>query len=275
MRRTALSSPSARAPQQHGFTLLEMAIVLVIIGLIIGGIVVGQNLIRQGELNSIASDVQNYRGAFYNFRHKYNYLPGDLPTASAYWPSTQCQTGQAISPANTGCNGNGNGQISVYAGAPGSQLIEGYRAWQHLTLAGMISGSYSGVPGTASPGDDIVGINVPTSRIKGVGIAVDFTGDYTGNPDWFNGFYPTGFRIATDSTGAGSTTGELRAPFLKAEEAHSIDVKYDDGIPSTGKWRSWANNTECVTATGGANANIAEYNLQSTIIACHLRVDLE
>lgn len=59
-----------------GFTLLELSIVLVIIGLIVGGVVAGQNLIRNAELNSIHSNFTQIKIALNNYRFKYNALPG-------------------------------------------------------------------------------------------------------------------------------------------------------------------------------------------------------
>ena len=68
-----------------GFSLMEMAMVLVVIGLIAGGIVGGKALIRASELRSVSSDKQKFQTAITAFEERYNYLPGDLPNATKIW----------------------------------------------------------------------------------------------------------------------------------------------------------------------------------------------
>ena len=70
---------------KNGFTLLELSIVMVIIGLIIGGITVGQDLIRSAELNSVVTDINKYKTAINTFNLKYNAMPGDMSNATSYW----------------------------------------------------------------------------------------------------------------------------------------------------------------------------------------------
>src|ERR1700746_416796 len=66
-----------------GFTLIELSIVLVIIGLIVGGVLVGQDLIRAAEVRATISQIEKYNTAVNTFRGKYNALPGDLNAAAA------------------------------------------------------------------------------------------------------------------------------------------------------------------------------------------------
>ena len=69
---------------RHGFTLIEMAIVIIIIGLIVGGIMVGQTLISAATVRAQATQIEKYHQAVNTFREKYGYLPGDMPqTASS------------------------------------------------------------------------------------------------------------------------------------------------------------------------------------------------
>ena len=80
--------PSSRAPAgsagKAAFTLIEISIVLVIIGLIVGGVLVGRDLIRSAELQTIITDKNKYITAVNTFRTKYNELPGDMKTATTY-----------------------------------------------------------------------------------------------------------------------------------------------------------------------------------------------
>jgi prepilin-type N-terminal cleavage/methylation domain-containing protein len=98
---------------QQGFTLIELSIVLVIIGLIVGGVLVGQDLIRAAAVRGQISQIEKYQTAVNTFRTKYDGLPGDLSNAAnfGFQPRGSCP-GQ----------GDGNGVLmGVYAG---SQLLE-------------------------------------------------------------------------------------------------------------------------------------------------------
>jgi len=68
---------------QQGFTLIELSIVLVIIGLIVGGILVGQDLIKGAEIRATVAQVEKYNSAVNTFRTKFNAMPGDIPQAAA------------------------------------------------------------------------------------------------------------------------------------------------------------------------------------------------
>ena len=70
---------------KQGFTLLELSIVLVVIGLIVGGTVVGKDLIRASELNSIITQQNKIQIALNTFKLKYNVIPGDMRNATDYW----------------------------------------------------------------------------------------------------------------------------------------------------------------------------------------------
>src|ERR1017187_10122680 len=75
-----------KSHMKAGFTLVELSIVLVIIGLIIGGVLVGRDLISAAEVRAQISQIEKYQTAVNTFRDKYGYLPGDIPepTASQY-----------------------------------------------------------------------------------------------------------------------------------------------------------------------------------------------
>jgi prepilin-type N-terminal cleavage/methylation domain-containing protein len=95
------------AGRMQGFTLIELSIVLVIIGLIVGGVLVGQDLIRAAEVRATISQIEKYNTAANTFLGKYGYLPGDIkdPDASNFGfisRHMQCQDGGL---------GDGNGVI--------------------------------------------------------------------------------------------------------------------------------------------------------------------
>lgn len=252
-----------------GFSLVELSIVLVILGLLTGGILSGQSLIRASELRSVAVDISRYATAVQSFRDKYMGLPGDFNKAVQFWgPAATCP-GDHSSPSTSQatCDGTGNGVISsIVVG----DYNERYRFWQHLANAGLIEGTYTGVAASASVHHVVAGTNVPAMRLKNTAIGVVDQGD--GSPTFFykNLIGPHQFHImAANSTSATGAYG-----MLSTEEAWNIDSKIDDGRPGMGKVRS---KKPASTSTPYCSTNddpaIAEYALTVTGIQCNLIVD--
>src|SRR5580658_4568769 len=81
--------------KQSGFTLVEIAIVLVIIGLLLGGILKGQEMINQAKIKNVVSDFNGIASALYGYSDRYRQLPGDDLNAASRWnlPSPACPTG--------------------------------------------------------------------------------------------------------------------------------------------------------------------------------------
>jgi prepilin-type N-terminal cleavage/methylation domain-containing protein len=123
--------------KSRGFTLIEIAIVLVIIGLLLGGVLKGQELITGARVRNLISQQDGIKAAFFGFQDRYRGLPGDYSAA-----------GTNINCGATPCaNGNGNGRIES-AGAPQHEEI---LAWHHLTAAGFLNGSYTYASGVTAP----------------------------------------------------------------------------------------------------------------------------
>jgi prepilin-type N-terminal cleavage/methylation domain-containing protein len=93
--RKVIAVPATRAAARRGraagFTLIELSIVLVIIGLIVGGILTGQELIKSATVRSEVSELENIETAIYAFRDKYGGLPGDLSNATAFFGTTDSE----------------------------------------------------------------------------------------------------------------------------------------------------------------------------------------
>ncbi|MDA0782810.1 MAG: prepilin-type N-terminal cleavage/methylation domain-containing protein [Rickettsiales bacterium] len=93
-----------RPESEKGFTLIELSIVIVIIGLIVAGVVGGQALVNQSKLRTIITELNQFKFQINTFYLEYNALPGDMPNAHSYWPN--CNSGATA----VQCNGDGNGR---------------------------------------------------------------------------------------------------------------------------------------------------------------------
>lgn len=254
----------------RAFSLVELSIVLVILGLLTGGVLTGQSLIRASELRSVTTDYQRYIAAVQAFRDKYFAIPGDMSNATSFWgkDNTNCttHTGTAATPGT--CNGNGNGQLATATAV--STTGEMFRFWQQLALAGLVEGSYTGQAGAAGTGyEALIGTNVPRSKISNAGwTAYWYIGPYAG--DTFLYALDYGQPLAFGATVVGNATIN---PALKPEEAWNIDTKMDDGKPARGNViAAWWNNA-CAAADDGTHANndlVASYKLTDTTQQCAL-----
>lgn len=117
----------------QGFTLVEIAIVLVIIGLLIGGVLKGQEMIAIGKASRIEGDYKNVTAAILAYQDRYGVLPGDDPAAATRFPGIWTAAD----------NGNGNGVIAgAWDGTTNTQ--ESRLIWKHLRGAGFIKGPVDG-----------------------------------------------------------------------------------------------------------------------------------
>src|SRR5262245_25456535 len=125
----------------RGFTLVEIAIVLVIIGLLLGGILKGQEMITQAKIKNVIADFSGVSAAYHGYQDRYRAIPGDDPNAGTRW---------ATAPAATSGTGNG-----VVAGAYNSTTAtdESRLWWDHLRRAGFVSGN-----GTQQPFNALTGM---------------------------------------------------------------------------------------------------------------------
>lgn len=253
----------------QGFTLIEMSIVLVIIGVLTGGVLLGRSLIRTSELQAVITDTDNYIAAMGNFKKAYQSLPGDMPNAHLYWgtDSLGCNTGGG---ATGTCDGNADGKI----GGVTSQEYEVFRFWQQLYDAGMFTQQLSGA---ASGGvyNAVIGTNVPAGKIAGSGFTPVWLGAITGSStgfctsgDCFQGVYGNVLQFGGKIAASTSIT---YGPVLTTEQAAGIDAKIDDGMPGTGKVRAYAStstlNPGCTNSTAYATA---AYQVGTSGILCSL-----
>ena len=251
----------------RAFSLVELSIVLVILGLLTGGILAGQSLIRAAELRAVSTDVARYKASLHTFRDKYLAIPGDMPNATRFWTrqvnATHCPTNSAAAVSTPGaCDGNGDGMLQ-FAGAP-SESGENYQSWRHLALAGLIEGSYTGTAGAASLGDTLAGTNAPAMRVSNVACYLQYWDNTAGGgaSPWYAVNYRNALTCGTKATWHDQA-------FLRPEEAWNIDTKMDDGMPGRGRVMSSVV-ANCTTSTNGIDF-AGQYALTSTAQLCALR----
>ena len=258
------------APRRRAFSLVELSIVLVILGLLVGGVLSGQALIRASELRAVTAEYMRYKTAVGTFRDKYFALPGDMTNATAFWGTAGTCPGALATPSTTSatCNGDGNGTLAYNA----PTANEYFRFWQHLANAGLIEGNYSGVTeSVANDYNTLPGFNSPKSKMTNAGWSAYNPGATVAITDliWYEGNYGNVF--AFGSTHSGSITD---GAVLKPEEAWNIDTKLDDGLPGTGGVRvSEASGGVCgdtAPSNAAAIAGTSKYLLSNSAITCDL-----
>lgn len=231
---------------EAGFTLVELAIVMIIIGLLIGGILKGQELVANAQVTATIAQIKGIDSALSTFRDKYSVLPGDMVS-----PNTRlrnCTVNPCADP------GNNNSRIDTPAlGTLPTATSEGLVAFTHLAAADLISGI--DLNGTANFGSAL-----PEAKIGG-GFWLGHTA--TGNAGGLaaGSLRPGHYLVLNAIVGtvaAGSTTG------VTATQAGQIDRKLDDGVPATGDVQSTGN-----SCRAGADYNEAA---QASNCSMYLRV---
>lgn len=206
---------------QAGFTLVELAVVMIIIGLLIGGVLKGQELINNAQITSTVAQVKGMDAATSTFRDMYSSLPGDLLNAATRLPD--CTAG-----ACSAANGNGDGRLGTAPGAAPGTEAQGY--FVQLAKADVLTGINAGAL-VANCG--AWGQCFPEANING-GFMIGYTGggallaSQVGGTTAAvrNGHYLT---INNTPNAAMPNTGTLTP-----NQAARIDAKIDDGNPNTG-----------------------------------------
>ena len=188
-----------QAQKQSGFTLVEIAIVLVIIGLLLGGILKGQELINSARVRNLADTTTGIQAAYYGFIDRYRRVPGDWAAAAAQ---------EAIGVTING-GGNDNGRLDDAQGS----FTENNAMWEQLAKSGFIQGNFEGGTDEPDTNNDLAPLNAYNNII-----VMGRTDDYLG----------TASRRLNTVFGRGVPVNVMR----------ELDVKLDDGKPEEGDVRA-------------------------------------
>ncbi len=212
---------------EKGFTLVELAIVMIIIGLLIGGVLKGQELVSNAQVTATISQIKGIEAATSTFRDSFGAFPGDLPNATARLANCTgtCQVGAASATV-------GNSQINQDPGA--AMAVEGLAAFAMLAAADLINGvNATPIDATINFGDES-----PETPIGGSGLVMGWgatNGTVTAElgQTWTAGHY---LAISPNpAADIGTATGTVA---LTPLQALKIDNKLDNGMPNTGSVRS-------------------------------------
>lgn len=216
---------SLRNKSQSGFTLVEMAIVLVIVGLLIGGVLKGQELINSAKVKNLANDFRNMPTLIYSYQDKFRALPGDDAQASTHL------TGGVVGSSSGATAGNGK-----LEGAWNSTTAtdESYLFWQHVRLAGLATGV------------------TDTTATSAAYLSKNSSGGAIGIESGSNHYIK-------DATGSGYLSGSyvLCSQGIDGKSAKQLDTALDDGDSQTGLLRIVASDHTAGTA-GKALSAVAD-----------------
>lgn len=190
--------------KQKGFTLVEIAIVLVIIGLLLGGILKGQELISSARVRNLADQNSGIQAAYYGFIDRYRQVPGDWSAANAS-PALGIAAAELI-------GGDGNGRID-------NTVAEAAAAWTQLAKSEFLGGGFTPAIAATLPANE-----------------TDYATDQAAPVNAFNGVL-----VLTRNQGyTGTRANRLNLHMgrnVPVNIARELDLKVDDGLPNTGVLR--------------------------------------
>lgn len=205
--------------QQSGFTLVEIAIVLVIIGLLLGGVLKGTELIENSKVKRAVSELNGITAALYSYQDRFQHLPGDDG------PNLATLTARGGPWSGVTAAGNNNGVLVATAAATFNPAAESLGFWQHLKAAGFIAGDPADTGITALPRNAFGGL----IGITAVAVGGPATNQISG-------------RIVCLSQ-------------VPGKSAAALDTQLDDGNGDTGKMRAFLGTSG--TNTAPSNTSLA------------------
>lgn len=199
--------------QQSGFTLVEIAIVLVIIGLLLGGVLKGQELINSAKVKNFATDFRNIPLFIYGYQDKFKAIPGDDKSVTTHLSAATLATSPSTSTV-------GNGVINGYWDST-TVTDESFLFWQHVRLAGLAAGPTAANDASYLPKNAEGGIIGIESGLAGY---IGATAGSSGPP-------------VVPPTAALTGSYVVCSKSILGKFAKQLDITLDDGVTNTGSLR--------------------------------------
>lgn len=257
-----MSLLNSRKDNQAGFTLVELAIVMIIIGLLIGGVFKGRELVNNARVIATISQIKEQKAAYLLFKDTYKAIPGDMHNATEMIPNC----------AGSCVNGNGNRIIGNPAFSffftPANFDGENMQYWRHLSSAGMVSNVVQDPLGIYD-----FGISSPPASLRGGFHARShFPVNPAANPYTLYDNTLVLINRADGAVAVYAKGGYVMTP----SNAYRIDTKIDDGHAQMGGIQSWSHGW----GDGCGNPNFLRqgpngYDLQSPYKSCEMAIGLE
>jgi len=217
---------------QSGFTLIELSIVLTIIGLIVGGVLVGQDLIKAAGLRATIQQIEKYNSATNTFNNKFGGIPGDISVTNA------AAFGLYTAAGSQG-RGDNNGLVDGTVATPAAWSQEGCMFWVHLTNANLLDGNFTQVCDGAAP---LVVAAASVSEVWPLARLGKSNYINVGSAGGLN-FFMIG--AITSAAAAGSISSSVA---ITPIDSYNIDSKMDDGYPLAGLVQAHATAGTSITA---------------------------
>jgi prepilin-type N-terminal cleavage/methylation domain-containing protein len=226
------------ARKERGFTLIEIAIVLVIIGLLLGGVLQGQQLIENSRVKSATNDINGIAAAAFSYQDRYGRMPGDDNAGGSSGDSTNLKLrggGWTAIPATAA--GNSDGILTTTAAATFAGTGEAGSFFTHLRAAGFITGD-------------------PTTGLTAAVLPANPFGGLTG---------------VTGETLDGNMAGtKICMSNVSGSAGVALDTQLDDGQADSGRFRAFADAGTGLTAPStGAASSATAYNENLTYTVCY------
>lgn len=249
--------------RDRGFSLVEMAVVILIIALIVAGVSAGSELIRQSNVRAVIADFNSYKLSYDNFVNRFQAVPGDFNRADTFWAPGASGCAAA---ANT-CNGNGDGRIAYSTTDAAGGISEVRLVWRQMFMAEMILGAVPQITNNTLSGNTfLIGTTMQKSSVENGGYfisGISPAGRVVSaiTSPWSATVTRNSVYFGAQSATAGDANGGLSAGVFDPRDAFAIDEKIDDGFVSFGSFTGAT--TGIIRAFNGVNVPAAAQNCVS------------